>query len=140
MGYNASSQKVHFRIYRSRVKTAFRALQRHASKQEATAYTDWKDVASQLDLRAALDKLRWEAVYEESGDLVIQYFTGEYSHGEEHVAFGVLAPYVEPGSMIEMAGEDGYRWRYRFIEDDGVTRMVEEEIASVWVLRERKSR
>ena len=52
-------------------------------------------------------------------------FDGE-KIGDDMVLFAAIAPFVEPESYIEMAGEDGYIWRYYF---DGET--VDEQEGTV---------
>ena len=44
-------------------------------------------------------------------------FDGERQDGTETAMFDSIAPFVEPGSYIEMQGEDGEVWRWVF---DGV--------------------
>ena len=49
----------------------------------------------------------------EHGDIRSLYFAGE-KLGDDAQLMGAIAPYVEPGSYIEMHGEDGDRWRWYF--------------------------
>jgi hypothetical protein len=50
-------------------------------------------------------------------DIIGVDFQGE-KIGEEKFLWNALAPFIEPGSYIEMQGEDGERWRWTF---DGKT-------------------
>ena len=67
------------------------------------------------------DGNRWEVDFDDYGNLDGIQFTGENGHaGDDWLP--VIAPYVEPGSFIEMFGEDGRRWRLNF---DGNTMTVQ---------------
>lgn len=55
----------------------------------------------------------WQVETNEAGDIVEISLENERL-GEEDQWFDAIAPYVEPGSYIDMEGEDGYVWRYYF--------------------------
>lgn len=50
---------------------------------------------------------------DDAGNIVDICFEGE-KLGQEKYLFHAIAPYVEADSFIEMEGEDGFVWRWRF--------------------------
>lgn len=56
---------------------------------------------------------RWEAVVDGAGHVVRMNFDGR-NNGANGVLFETIAPFVQSGSFIEMASQDGSRWRWRF--------------------------
>jgi len=69
-------------------------------------------------LTGLMDEWRWNIdVDEETGDVTDISFDGEKA-GDDSILFNAIAPFVEPGSFIEMVGEDGALWRWYF---DGKT-------------------
>lgn len=146
MGYSARSTDTKVRIPSHLVSVALRALHDFARKAVSNgkpllAYCDWGKVLERSDLRDALAELMWETQYDAHGDLFFRCFLGEKVGDDEHIGLRVIAPFVEPGSVIYMSGEDGYRWRYRFhgyaAADNGQPAMVEEEVQPTWVPRRR---
>lgn len=75
------------------------------------------------NLVAAISAWRWTPVVENEGegDIVGLRFAGEKLGDDEHL-FHALAPFVEPGSFLQMVGEDGERWQWRF--EDGRVREI----------------
>lgn len=69
----------------------------------------------------------WEAEVDAHGDIVSLTFSSE-KRGAEEKLFAAIAPYVRPGSFIEMVGEDGALWRWCF---DGKT-CTEKEPSVRW--------
>jgi hypothetical protein len=69
------------------------------------------------DLAEAMDAWRYELRQKDNGDWVLGSFSGE-KLGDDLFLFEAVAPYVKPGSFIEMQGEDGFLWRWIF---DGLT-------------------
>jgi hypothetical protein len=61
----------------------------------------------------ALAEWRWVAEPAPDGSIAIVDFTGQ-SFGDEDLLFAAIAPFVRPGSYIDMAGEDGAMWRWLF--------------------------
>lgn len=146
MGYNASSSEVKVRIQQPFVGTALAALHEFARKRIAAgkprlSWSDWNAVLAQTDLRDALAELMWETTYDAEGNLVFRCFSGEKVGDDEHIGLNVIAPFVDPDSVIVMVGQDGYQWRYRFYGYnaciDGRVPMVEEEMVPSWQIRRR---
>ena len=69
-----------------------------------------------------LEDCEWIAELDSDYALVRLDREHETLAGNEEAMFGVLAPFVEPGAVIEFLGEDGDRWRYVF---DGKTVAVQ---------------
>ncbi|HEU0298859.1 MAG TPA: hypothetical protein VFR37_05375 [Longimicrobium sp.] len=80
------------------------------------------------DLAYALDAFRFVPTRTAEGDIVALRFRGERS-GDERFLFEALGPYVDPGSYVEMAAEDGARWRWSF---DGSTCQLHVIVPSQW--------
>ncbi len=69
------------------------------------------------NLAEAFEAWRWGLSVNYNGDWSDIAFNGE-KYGDDDIFFDAIAPYVTPGSYIEMLGEDGARWRWVF---DGKT-------------------
>lgn len=105
MGYSVSQTDSKFTVKASNLPAALAA---------ATAWT----ALSLSSVAEALGEDGWEAtVDQQTGDITDIAFQGEKMYpadlGEDDLLFH-LAPFVEPGSYIEMRGEDGKRWRWLF--------------------------
>ena len=70
-------------------------------------------------LEVALKVWRWKAYSSEEGRIEELTFIGE-NLGDEDLLFAALAPYVDDGSSIVVAGEDGDVWRWYF--SNGIVR------------------
>lgn len=68
-------------------------------------------------LETALIAYGWIPYKDERGDITDLSFDQEYQ-GDEANWLNLIAPFVEPGSHIDMAGEDLSAWRWYF---DGKT-------------------
>jgi hypothetical protein len=60
-----------------------------------------------------LDGWRWMPSIDDEGNIESLEFLGE-KLGDEEILFKAIAPFVEAGSTIIAAGEDGKVWRWRF--------------------------
>lgn len=77
------------------------------------AFVDGKTVLKAKNIRDALSEWRWLPLMDEEGNVEELDFLGE-KLGDERILFEAIAPYVEAGSDIVVAGEDGKVWRWRF--------------------------
>tara|TARA_R100000664_G_C2741161_1_gene129613 strand:- start:737 stop:1132 length:396 start_codon:yes stop_codon:yes gene_type:complete len=84
------------------------------------------EVLSAETLEEALKAWRWEAVADKQGNINYLHFMGE-KYGEDPLLLKAIAPFVEDGSFIEMQGEDGERWLWRF--SDGELETLEAQIS-----------
>ncbi len=68
----------------------------------------------------AFEDDRWKITQNEAGDVVDISFIGEKGGAEmiEETVLWMVREHVEPGSFIEMSGENGDLWRWAF---DGKT-------------------
>lgn len=65
------------------------------------------------DLATALSAWSFETSVLDSGDLALDYFSGE-KLGQEDLMLQEIAPYVDEGGFIECRGEDNAIWRWYF--------------------------
>lgn len=66
------------------------------------------------DIVEVFDCWRWHIeVDKESGNILDIGFNGE-KLGDDFILFNAIAPFVKPGSFIEMHGEDNAMWRWYF--------------------------
>lgn len=64
-------------------------------------------------LEQHLDEWRWSPELDDEENIIGLQFEGE-KLGDDFLMFQVLAPFVEEGSFIEMQGEDGWFWLWKF--------------------------
>lgn len=138
MGYCMHLQESDFRIEAAKAEEALRAIKSldpdHGSGgsynggRHIQSYFAWVDTHSFMgatDLGEAFGAWRWGLNEGPDGSWILSEFVGE-KLGDDNKLFDAVAPYVTPGSYIEMLGEDGSRWRWVF---DGQT--CEERSAKV---------
>jgi hypothetical protein len=77
-------------------------------------------------LEDALRVWRWLANSDELGRIEELAFRGE-NLGDEDLLFSALAPYVDDGSSIVVAGENGIVWRWYF--SNGIVRRQKATLA-----------
>lgn len=125
MGYGMSQTDSSFFIAkkdRTKVKAAIKALMSRPGEPRDRTFR-WVDTATVLGARTVDEQLqewRWSTEYDDSGNIVDLVHDGE-KMGDDIELFKAIAPYVKPGSYIDMMGEDGNDWRWYF---DGVTCLV----------------
>lgn len=64
-------------------------------------------------LEAALRQWHWFPKNDELGNIVDLAFYG-LCDGDYDILFAVIAPWIEPGSYVEMVNEEGCRFRFNF--------------------------
>jgi len=133
MGYCMNKRESLFNIRPENQGPALKAIKSLADKETITdgsghhfSWVDTKDFLFARTLDAAMRAWRWqlERVDDEICDI---YFEGS-KLGDDELLFQTIAPYVEPGSYIEMQGEDGLIWRWCF---DGKT-CTEKTAKIIW--------
>jgi len=72
------------------------------------------EYVSARTLEEALLAWRWEPELDDKGNVFVLNFVGE-KLGDDPLLFDALAPYVENGGELEMQGEDGCHWLWRFM-------------------------
>jgi hypothetical protein len=128
MGYRISLEDVKFRIRADRKADALAAAKQLKSVEQKVGnggngtirWFSWMngvDLSEIQTLEEMLESWRYETVIDADGNVVDLSFLGE-KIGQEDLLWQAIAPFVEPGSFIEMSGEDGAHWRWIF---DGET-------------------
>jgi hypothetical protein len=122
MGYHIHQRGGSFRLRREHHERALKAIWRLDKR-----LLGGRDAANRgSTLVEALADWLWQAdVDPDTGDIIRLEFTGDKSHDERRL-FEVIAPYVEAGSFIEMAGDGDCHWRWLF---EG--KIVREQIGEV---------
>lgn len=121
MGYCMSMEECDFRILKENFSKALKAVKGLAGKETirdgSGRHFSWVDTAEFMNagtLEAALTAWRWHPLIDTSyGHIIDLEWEGEKS-GDDEILFDAIAPFVEKGSYIQMIGEDGYRWRWKF--------------------------
>jgi hypothetical protein len=128
VGYYSQLTQQKFRIKKENKDKALKAiyaLAKDAPKmgggswgpRGTTRHFSWvvtNDFALAKTLEVALRAWRWDAeVDDATGDIHSLEFTGE-KLGDDSALWDAVAPFVEHGSYLQMAGEDGMEWRWVF--------------------------
>ena len=129
MGYCMSQVGASFQIKAERKAAALKAAQalapvgakeggggHYAPGKPPVHFFSWMnnvDLATVPTLEEMLSEWRYPSSIDAAGNIIAVHFRGE-KIGDEIYLWRALAPYVEPGSFIEMLGEDGARWRWTF--------------------------
>lgn len=128
MGYHMDQVGSNFTIKKENIQKAWGSLielfkiEKKSIHDSSGYHYSWIDTASVLNARTfeeAMSEARWDVeINPLDGDIIDIYFNGEKFGGDETIILGSIAPYVENGSYIIMQGEDGERWKWKFV--DGV--------------------
>lgn len=113
MGYNVFVLQTRFSIASQNIEAAWRSVKSLSVRLESPAFVRRNESAKAADLAAALFEWRWPAEFDDQGNLIDLEFTGE-KLGDDQILFAALAPFVNAGSFIVVAGDDGKVWRWRF--------------------------
>jgi hypothetical protein len=122
MGYMMHLMDSEFRITKDQIPDALAAIKSLAGKETIAGYKDhpphfsWvitEEFLNAKTLHDAFQAWNWSLDEEVEDDAVLFDFLGE-KRGDEHIFFNAIAPYVKPGSFIQMVGEDGVIWRWYF--------------------------
>lgn len=116
MGYYMTQECSEFRIDRKDHKDALEAVRALAGKETYGDHFSWVSTSRFLGAKTLADALnawRWEVEQDEDYNIVGIQFVGE-KLGDDTILFKAIAPFVKPGSYIEMHGEDGCLWRWLF--------------------------
>jgi len=130
MGYYMTLESSKFRIDVKNHRRAFKAIKALAGSETCGDHFSWVDTTGfkkAKTLAAALEAWRWDVEMDGDYNIVGINFGGE-KLGDDEILFRTVAPFVESGSYIEMRGEDGCLWRWRF--DDGGFRTQDSKL--VW--------
>lgn len=136
MGYYMDQQASKFEIKKENFDKALKAIKALAGEETITdgsgRHFSWVSTGEFLNasnLYWAIRAWRWDTKVDDLGNICDIAFIGEKS-GDDEFLLNALAPFVEPGSFIEMRGEDGARWRWFF---DGTQCIEQYPKEIVWV-------
>lgn len=114
MGYCVSQRDSSFAIKAINIPSALMALHAYVDKVNEGCPHPAGYFKKLDDFCEQLGDFDWNVeVDDKSGDINYIWFTGDRL-GREEEFFDAIAPYVEAGSYIDMEGEDGFIWRWRF--------------------------
>ena len=116
MGYYMDLREAVFEIKKGKKIEAMNAIKRAVDEGRIVAWVNGKATESADTFEDALGSCRWEYyTYDDGHGKSTQglYFDGE-KLGSDYNLFCAIAPYVKDGSYIEMQGEDGEIWRWKF--------------------------
>ena len=77
------------------------------------AFVRGDEVLRAWNIYEALREWRWLPIIDDNDSIEDLEFLGE-KRGDDQTLFEAIAPFVEAGSYIVVAGEDGKVWRWRF--------------------------
>jgi hypothetical protein len=126
MGYYMEQVESNFTIKKENIQKAWDSLielfkvEKKSVCDSSGYHYSWIDTKSVLNAKTfqdAMDEARWSVeISPLDGDVCEIWFNGEKYGGDETIILGSIAPYVEDGSYIIMQGENGERWKWKFIE------------------------
>jgi hypothetical protein len=123
MGYCMSQRESTIWINKDNVRKALKAIKALKGQESihdgSGAHFSWvrNDFHKINDFKEMMDEWGWEVVFDEEGNVTDLRFERE-KIGDEVILFCAIAPFVDAGGYIEMQGEDGALWRWKF---DGKT-------------------
>lgn len=128
MGCYISITESKFSIRADQKEGALKALRALASTEIfAWVGRDW---AQRPTLAKTLEDWHWELLEDECGNVTGIFFHGQ-NQGDDEAMFNAIAPFVDPGSFIEVQEEEGACWRWAFNKgEEGV--YMEEQWADVF--------
>lgn len=121
MSYNIIQQETQFFMEKSNLEAACKAL------LNVTSDCKWFDMTEASSLINVVDQFGWYLEFDDDGNVNYIEFLLECI-GEEKRLFNTIAPYVRPGSYIQMIGEDDAMWRWFF---DGM-RCIKQKPTIIW--------
>lgn len=114
MGYNIIVLETNFRVVKENTDAVLATLKSFCQSQPQNyAFVQNDVVLKASDIYDALAEWRWLPLIDDEGNVEDLEFTGEKLGGEQ-VLFDAIAPFVEAGSYIVAARDDGRVWRWRF--------------------------
>lgn len=134
MGYDATTRDRELEIEGRHFEAALAALHDAAREHDGghVGWTKLSDVLGCDTLKLALAEFGWEAVLDgdDPPNLVDLWWEWEKMGDEQEVLWAALAPFIAPGSYIEIVGNGGEDlWRWYF---DGETCVKQWWAAVVW--------
>lgn len=128
MGYYMEQVGSNFTIKKENIQKAWDSLvelfkiEKKSIHDSGGYHYSWIDTESVLNARTfeeAMSESRWDVeINPLDGDIIGIYFNGEKYGGDETIILGSIAQYVENGSYIIMQGEEGERWKWKFVNGE----------------------
>ena len=112
MGYYISLHNYDFIIAAAEKDNVLKAL--HNMPDISYSWVSISEVKKTQSLDQAMYEWRYQLGYDDGGNVIGIDFCGE-KLGDEALMFKAIAPFVKDGSFIEMHGEDGAMWRWKFV-------------------------
>ena len=112
MGYNITLHNYDFIIAAAEKNNVLQAL--HNMPDINYSWVSIAEVKKTQTLDQAMYEWRYKPEYDEGGNVIGIDFCGEKLGSDEEM-FAAIAPFVKHGSFIEMHGEDGAMWRWKFV-------------------------
>lgn len=119
MGYNIYQRETQFLIREENLSSCLEVLMGIMPNQNSP----WKrlqkmesalvEVDPNLSLSIAMEHWAWSPFFDKEGNIIHVTFVGEKLTDDMEM-FDAIAPFVERGSHIQMAGEDFAIWRWYF--------------------------
>lgn len=126
MGYYMEQFGADFVVIKDKIPEMIKAihvLNKHTHKMSGGTYGNgretkhyaWVDMnfVNTDNVEEIFKCWRWSVDFNEDGSITDISFNGE-KLGDDKILFDAIAPFVENNSFIEMSGEDGERWRWKF--------------------------
>ena len=107
MSYTMSQKDTEFYMDQTNLEAARKAI------RQAMEGFKWFNPKKAHSLDDAVAQCDWALEFDDNDNVVGIEMLMEYQ-GEEKRMFDAIAPYVKPGSYIQMSGEDGSMWRWLF--------------------------
>lgn len=125
MSYYMNTIGCHFKLKKENIQKAWDALI-EAVKDNEFDFVDRKELLNANTFTEAMSVARWSVHETETGDIDEIWFEyGEYNDNE--IILKIIAPYVEKGCYVIMQGEDGDKWKWKFVDGEVI------EINGHWV-------
>ena len=105
MGYNVRITDSEFFIHYDHHKILAKLLKDNFPKEFGDCFKNLDSIMSEID---------WDLKYDDNDNIVGIRYEREIYYPEHLAIFDFMACWVEQGSYIEFAGEDGEKWRWVF--------------------------
>jgi hypothetical protein len=110
MGYYVVNTGSNFKIKFENIQKAFEAIKNVKGKNFWWVKDSFRDAENFTDI---MRHWRWEVEFDKDSNVVNIKFIGT-KLGHDLLLFKTIAPYVEENSTIDMEGDDGLRWTWKF--------------------------
>lgn len=115
MGCCVSQGETVFKIKEENLPAVLEAIRELHGKLYGKETIPWvhEDFHKKENIKDTLEAWRWAAEFDEEGNIVDIFFSGE-KLGDDEILFQQIEKFVESGSFITMSGEDSSDWKWVF--------------------------